>query len=79
MISILMPFKNEANFLKKTLESILIQDVDFELIAVDDHSTDESWEILSKRNKVKLFKNEGRGTIDALKLAYKKCCLKVSI
>jgi glycosyltransferase involved in cell wall biosynthesis len=72
MISILMPFKNEAKFLKKTLESILIQDVDFELIAVDDHSTDDSQEILSGLDRVKLFKNEGRGTIDALKLAYKK-------
>ncbi len=72
MISILMPFKNEAKFLKKTLESILIQDGDFELIAVDDHSTDDSWDILSGIDRVKLFKNEGRGTIDALKLAYEK-------
>ena len=38
-------------------------------MAVDDHSADESWEILSGRDKVKLFKSEGRGTIDALKLA----------
>lgn len=74
MISILMPFKNEAKFLKKTLESILNQEVDFELIAVDDHSSDGSWDIISGIDKrIKLFKNDGRGTIDALRTAYEKC------
>jgi len=73
MISILMPFKNEAKFLSKTLDSILNQDVEFELIAVDDHSTDSSWDIISKFDRVKVFKNEGNGTIDALRLAYSKC------
>jgi len=68
-----MPFKNEGKFLRKTLETILNQEVDFELIAVDDHSSDGSWELIEGIDKqFKLFKNEGRGTIDALKTAYKK-------
>ncbi len=69
-----MPFKNEAKFLAKTLDSILKQEVDFELIAVDDHSLDGSWDIISGIDeRVRVFKNEGSGTIDALRLAYKKC------
>ena len=76
-ISILMPVKNTAHFLTECLESIMNQtEIDFELIAIDDHSTDESYSILSrysiKDQRVKSYKNTGNGIIEALRLAYSK-------
>ena len=48
-ISILMPVKNTAPFLIECLESIIRQtETDFELIAIDDHSSDESYSILNE-------------------------------
>ena len=60
-ISILMPVKNTAPFLNECLDSIINQsETDFELIAIDDHSTDESHSILNeysiKDKRVKVFK-----------------------
>jgi len=50
MISILMPVKNAAKHLDECLESIIHQSyTDWELIAVDDHSTDRSHIILKLR------------------------------
>ena len=76
-ISILMPVKNTASFLKDCLDSIINQtEKNFELIAVDDHSTDECYTILSeystKDSRFKVFKNSGSGIIEALRLAYSK-------
>ena len=76
-ISILMPVKNTAPFLNECLDSIINQsETDFELIAIDDHSTDESHSILNeysiKDKRVKVFKNLGIGIIEALRLAYSK-------
>ena len=76
-ISILMPVKNTAPFLFECLESVIKQtETDFELIAIDDHSTDESHSILNeysiKDKRVKVFKNTGTGIIEALRLAYSK-------
>ncbi len=48
-ISIIMPVFNGEQYLRATLDSILCQDLqDFELIAVDDGSTDRSLEILKE-------------------------------
>ena len=76
-ISILMPVKNTAPFLIECLESIIRQtETDFELIAIDDHSSDESHSILKefaiKDKRIKVFKNTGIGIIEALRLAYSK-------
>lgn len=77
LISILTPFKNTSAFLKECINSIIEQSYsNWELIIVDDHSSDESNAIVSnyaKQDKrIKLFKNEGKGIINALKLAFNK-------
>ncbi len=77
LISILMPVKNTAQFLKECLDSILNQtETNWELIAINDHSTDDSFKILkgySKKDKrVKVYPNNGEGIINALRLAYAK-------
>lgn len=60
-VSILIPNYNKANYLKKTLDSILAQTYTlWECIIVDDHSTDHSWEIVEGYAKIdsriKIFK-----------------------
>lgn len=76
LISILTPFKNTAHFLPECLESILNQTyLNWELLIVDDHSTDESFQIVEefarKDGRIHLLKNNGSGIIDALRLALK--------
>ena len=74
-VSILMPFKNTAAFLPECLDSILEQSyLNWELLAVDDHSSDNSNAILTeyseKDNRVKVTINSGNGIISALRTAY---------
>jgi len=71
-----MPVKNTGEFLPVCLDSIINQSwLNWELIAVDDGSTDDSYEILckygSEDSRIKVLKNNGKGIIDALRLAYK--------
>jgi len=75
LISILIPFKNTAPYLPKCLQSILNQTYsNWELIIVDDHSTDTSYQhvksVAAIDSRITLLKNEGFGIIAALKLAY---------
>lgn len=73
-----MPVKNAAEFLTECIDSILLQTYDqWELIAIDDHSTDDSHNRLvnyaQKDARIKTFTNDGEGIIPALQLAYTKC------
>ena len=71
-----MPARNAGTHLAECLDSIIAQTyTDWELIVVDDNSTDNTHAILesySQRhpNKIKVLKNEGVGIIPALRLAY---------
>jgi len=76
LISILMPVKNTADFLSDCLNSIIQQtEQHWELLAVNDHSSDDSLAILNqfaaKDSRIKVLNNNGVGIIDALSLAYK--------
>ena len=49
LVSILIPFKNTAVFLPECIESILRQHYkNWEVLAIDDGSTDESWTIVNQ-------------------------------
>jgi len=74
-ISILMPVRNAMPYLRECLDSILAQTTeDWELLAVNDHSTDDSKAVLQafseKDNRIQVFDNQGKGIIHALRLAY---------
>ncbi|NDV15039.1 glycosyltransferase [Muricauda sp. TY007] len=74
-VSIIIPFKNTANFLPECFDSIVNQTyTNWEVLAVNDHSTDESFELLSayskKDGRIKVFQNKGMGIIPALQTAY---------
>lgn len=75
LISIVMPVYNAALYLDECLQSILDQSYkNWELIAVNDFSEDDSEEILSrwceKDQRITRLKNSKKGIIEALQLAY---------
>ena len=77
LISILTPFKNTNEFLHECLVSIQNQTyTNWELLIIDDGSTDNSFQIVHEFAKVdkriKLFKNPGEGIIEALRFAFEK-------
>ena len=61
-VSVVIPVFNDEHSIDKTLKSVLSQSFrDFEIIVVDDCSTDSSALILEKyaiKNKIRFFKNE---------------------
>jgi glycosyltransferase involved in cell wall biosynthesis len=76
LVSIVMPFKNTSTFINECIISIINQTYqNWELLAVNDGSTDNSLEILqsfsANDSRIKVFNTEGDGIIDALRLAYK--------
>jgi len=77
LISILIPFKNTAEFLPECLQSIINQSYkNWELLIVDDGSTDDSFKLVknftNKDSRIQLFKNNNFGIISALRLAFSK-------
>jgi len=77
LISILVPFKDTELFLPDCLQSIIDQNyTNWELIIIDDGSTDNSFSIVTQfaklDSRIKLFKNEGSGIIEALRFAFNK-------
>ncbi|PKB00354.1 glycosyltransferase involved in cell wall biosynthesis [Flavobacteriaceae bacterium MAR_2009_75] len=75
LISILIPFKNTEEYLDECLQSIINQSYrNWEVLAINDHSTDNSPEIVERfanvDKRIKLNTNKGNGIIDALRTAY---------
>jgi glycosyltransferase involved in cell wall biosynthesis len=71
-----MPVHNTADFIDECLDSIIAQTyTNWELIAVDDFSTDKSSAILNewaaKEPRISVLKNSQKGIIPALELAFK--------
>ncbi|MBT8297254.1 MAG: glycosyltransferase [Maribacter sp.] len=78
LVSILIPFKNTEDYLPDCLRSILGQTYQhWEVWAVDDSSSDASWEIVSQYalndSRINVIKNSGQGIINALRKAYEHC------
>lgn len=70
-VSIVLPFRNEEKYLQACMASILDQTFkNWELIAVDDYSTDQSVSIINEfvihDKRVKSYKNPSRGLVSAL-------------
>lgn len=75
MISILMPFRNAEPWIGETIASILSQTyTDWEIIAINDHSNDESERVLQSFHdeRIHIFQNTGKGIIAALQTALKE-------
>lgn len=61
-VSVIIPVYNGEKFIKKAIDSVLMQQVDFELIIIDDCSTDRTWDIIAdiagNRSDIIILKNE---------------------
>lgn len=72
-----MPVYNAGRYLESCIVSILAQsEQEWELLAVDDFSTDATWAILenfaAKDQRIKIYKNQEKGIIPALRLAFEQ-------
>ncbi|WP_047415232.1 glycosyltransferase family 2 protein [Cellulophaga sp. Hel_I_12] len=77
LVSIIIPFKNTEDYILSCFTSILEQSYfNFEVVAVNDHSTDTSAEIVhsitTQDTRCKLFDAKKSGIISALQLGYSK-------
>ena len=77
MISIIIPAYNSANYLAHTLESVLNQQyTDFEIVLIDDGSTDETRRIVEeyqkKDKRIKYFYKSNGGVSSARNLGIEK-------
>jgi len=75
LVSILIPLFNEEKLIGKTIESCLQQTYkNLEVIIVDDHSTDQSFEIAKKYEShcVHVFSNPSKGACSARNYAFSK-------
>ncbi|MFK8039550.1 MAG: glycosyltransferase family 2 protein, partial [Crocinitomicaceae bacterium] len=75
MISIVMPMRNAMPFLNECIDSIIGQTIsDWELVVVNDHSTDASEAVMqeysNKDKRITILNAKGKGIIDALQQAY---------
>ncbi len=64
LVSVVMPVYNAAPYLREAIQSLLNQThTNWELIAVDDGSTDNSWEILQTYTdpRIRIFQRENGG------------------
>ena len=76
MISIIIPTYNEEDVILECLNSLFKQSFkDFEIVVVDDGSTDNTWKVLSEvegtRNNIKLILGEHQGAGAARNLGVK--------
>lgn len=72
-----MPVYNTAKYLDENILSIIHQTyTDWELIAVNDFSSDDTLEVLNKwatcDSRIKVYSNNSKGILPALKLAFSK-------
>lgn len=77
-ISILLPLRNAARTLHACLRSIRAQTFpDYEILAVDDGSTDTTWRQLEhareREPRLRTLRNPGRGLVDALNHGLAEC------
>jgi glycosyltransferase involved in cell wall biosynthesis len=62
LVSVIIPCYNQAHYLGETIESVLKQThQSFEIIVVDDGSTDNTSEVASSYSQVKLLRQENQG------------------
>lgn len=76
LVSVLLPFHNAAGTIAECIDSILAQSLtEFEIIAVDDFSTDDTARILRdyKDQRIRLVDNEHRGLVSALNTGLASC------
>lgn len=73
LVSVCMPCYNAEKYIQSTIDSLLQQTFkNFEVIIVNDGSTDQTWSILQKQPdpRIKIINSENKGQCAAANLAY---------
>src|SRR5215212_10726407 len=66
LVSVIIPCYNQAHFLGEAIESVISQSYkNFEIIVVDDGSTDNTSEVASSYEEVRLVRQQNRGLAGA--------------
>src|SRR5215211_3597553 len=66
LVSVVIPCYNQAHFLGEAIESVLSQSYrNFEIVVVDDGSPDNTSEVASRYEQVRLIRQENRGLAGA--------------
>jgi glycosyltransferase involved in cell wall biosynthesis len=78
LISIIMPFQNTEQYLPACIDSIIAQSyTDWELIAVNDHSSDHSFEVIAdyakRDSRIRVINSKGKNILSALQTGYEVC------
>lgn len=76
-VSVVLAVKNESKYILEALNSILSQEnIEFEVIVVDDNSSDNTMSIIQKRlnldSRLSLFRSPGRGKVAAFNYGVSK-------
>ncbi|MFH0731641.1 MAG: glycosyltransferase [Candidatus Omnitrophota bacterium] len=74
LVSVIIPTYNNASFISEAVDSVLAQTyTDYEIVVIDDGSTDNTKEILSKyNNKIRYFYQENKGVSSARNLGIRQ-------
>ena len=75
VVSIIIPVYNKQDYIRETIDSVLIQDFDnFEIIVVDDGSTDSSLEVVRSFNdqRLQVFSQSNTGVERARNFGFSK-------
>lgn len=69
VVTVVIAAKNEAMYVRQAVESVLEQSLFLELVFVDDHSTDSTFEIVQnladQDDRIRLVRNPGKGKVSA--------------
>ena len=78
LISVLMVAYNSSKFIREAIESVLRQTYsNFELVIVDDHSSDNTWEIITSYNDARIRKYRNDSNLGEYPNRYKAISLAV--
>jgi len=84
VVSVIVPAFNEAKVIERTIDSLLESEYpDFEIIVVDDGSTDGTFELASEKyagnSRVVVYKKENGGKAEALNFGWRKAAGEIII
>ena len=65
IISVVMPTYNNSIYIKKAIDSVINQKVDYELLIIDDASTDNTYEVVKPylSDRIKYIRNSKNTTL----------------
>jgi glycosyltransferase involved in cell wall biosynthesis len=78
-VSVILAFRNRANIISRSLKSLELLNVDYELVAIDGHSTDNSLEVVRHVNPSILIQSEPKGVYDAWNQGIASCTTPYAI